>query len=527
MLKKCLSLLMAVCLFAGCLCACGEKENSGKKTLVWAMPFYTQTDDKVVLAEINKELEKQMPGVELSFMYESSLAKKWPLLMAGKTQIDIAHAGFDNDLATDINRKSYQPLDDLINKYAPSIKKDWETYSDQFLTGSSNGVLYAIPNVQNQVHDTKYIRIPKELSSLFDAETFMSLIKKSPTLSDELCAFLDDYMAKAVAYIDANPDSGLYAPYIDIEYFYDNFVKRGYEFFSEESNLCYEVFADDEKVTVESFNETDTFKIFAKWARSWYEKGFIPQDVLTGMNTTGRTCMIFSSILDFNLHDENGDGIIEPGESAVMGDTHYIYNCMPNEQKFRGISVIGSELTYNTIPTTAKYPEEAIQLLELLRTEKGSTLLNLIIYGIEGKHYSKNDDGTIKPIGYSGGQGTSSSPYGKANWMVSNMLDYQYIVEPFKADSRDKALKYLNEVRKNFYATPVCGLQIINDSVTKELSMIASVVEEYELQIIGGTTKDYTAMIETLGKNMKTAGLDKVKEEYQKQVDEYIANAKK
>lgn len=526
MLKKGFSLLMAVCMFVGCLCACGEKDTSGKKTLVWAMPFYTQSDDKVVLEEINKELEKQMPGVQLSFIYDTSLSKKWQLYMAGKQQIDIAHAGFASDLATEINKHSYQPLEDLINKYAPSIKKDWETYSDQFLTGSSNGVLYAIPNVQNQVLDTCYIRIPKELSSLFDAEAFMSLIKKSPTLTEELCVFLDDYMDKAVAYIDANPDCGLYNPYIDVEYFYDNFVKRGYNFLDKDTNLCYEVFAEDNTVKVESFNETEAFKTYAKWAKTWYEKGYIPQDILTGMTTTGRACMLFASIFDFNMHDENSDGIIEPGESEVAGDTHCMYSCTPDEQKYRGLSCIGSELTYNTISTTAKYPKEAMQLMELLRTDDGKTLLNLIIYGIEGKHYTKNDDGTIKPIGYSGGQGTSSSPYGKANWMVSNMMGgYQYIVNPFKADSTEKAFKYFTEDVKNHQATPVCGMQVVNDSITNELALIASVLEEYELQITGGVSKNYTSVMENMIKEMNSAGLDKVKENYQQQVNEYIASA--
>ena len=527
-MKKIISLLLAVSMIAVFFAGCGNKKgNSGKTQLVWAMPFYPQTDDAKVLEEINKELENVMPGTELSFIYDMSMSKKWSLYMAGKQQIDIAHAGFANDLATEINKKSYRPLDELIDKYAPTIKKDWEAYSDEFLTGTSGGKLYAIPNVQNQVLDTVYLRIPVKVYNLFDVDEFKKLVNSSSILTEEICVMLDKYMDAATAYIKANPNSGMTNPYIDVEYFYKYFVKRGYEFFSTDSNLCYQIFPEKDNVEIVPFNETSAFKTYAKWASTWYKKGYIPQDVLTGMSTSGRTCMLFASIADFNLHDSNSDGIIGPDESPIISDPdYYIVGATPNSQKYRGCSVIGSQLTYNTIPTTAKYPEKAMQLLELLRTEKGKRLLNLIIYGIEGKHYSKTGDDTIKAIGYEGTQGTSSSPYGKAGWMVSNMMSNQYIIEPFTADSRDIANKYLTETAKSFYKTPICGMQVDNANITNELSQISAVLKEYELQITGGVSENYESIMSDMKNKMASAGLDTVKKDYQKQVKDYIKSKK-
>ena len=52
------------------------------------------------------------------------------------------------------------------------------------------------------------------------------------------------------------------------------------------------------------------------------------------------------------------------------------------------------------ISINSKHPERAMQLIGLMNTEKGKDLYNLLVFGIEGEHYTKVNDKEIQPIGY-------------------------------------------------------------------------------------------------------------------------------
>lgn len=44
------------------------------------------------------------------------------------------------------------------------------------------------------------------------------------------------------------------------------------------------------------------------------------------------------------------------------------------------------------ISINSKHPERAMQLIGLMNTEKGKDLYNLLVFGIEGEHYTKVND---------------------------------------------------------------------------------------------------------------------------------------
>ena len=60
-----------------------------------------------------------------------------------------------------------------------------------------------------------------------------------------------------------------------------------------------------------------------------------------------------------------------------------------------------------------------MQLIGLMNTEKGKDLYNLLVFGIEGEHYTKVNDKEIQPIGYTS-QPTSESPYGQYRFAIGN-----------------------------------------------------------------------------------------------------------
>lgn len=517
-MKRMFAILLA-CLLVVSLVGCGKDgSKSGTDTLVWAMPLTVQTDSEMVWEEVNKQLAELMPGTELEFMLDSSMSSKWALWMAGKTQVDIALSGYTNDLASEINKKSFYELNDLVKKYAPTVKEEWEVYEKDYQTGMSNGKLYAIPNVQIHVNDEVFVSVPAYLSQYLDTAELQRLAKEHTTSVEAFYVVLDKYMQEAKKHIDTKTTVGLIS---GVDHFYRNFVKRGYEFIGGNNSLvCYKVTDPDVKVI--DFHETEEYKAYVKYAAKWYKEGLISKDILTGDDGIGSLMGIMSAnITNFRQYDVDKNGIIDGNAGEGQTKKSYQVSVTPKEQKYNGTAVIGSLKTYCSIPRTAAHPEKAMQLIELLRTDKGAKLLNTIIYGIEGTHYEKLSDTEIKAVDYEG-QASSSSKYGLSNWMVSSMIHGMYICYPYTTATYDAAMTYYEEERPNFTKTPVYGMVVDNSKVENELAQMTAANDEFELQLIGGANSGIEDTFNKMQAKIKAAGLEKVIKEYQKQVDDFI-----
>lgn len=520
-MKRFLSLLIVAVLILGVLCGCGGNgDNGGKVNLVWALPLAEQSDTDEVLEGVNKLLAEKLPNTTLELMLDSSMGTKWSLWMAGKKPIDIASSGYVNDLASEINKKSYVELNDLIEEYAPTIKKEWEKYSIDYATGMVNGKLYAIPDLQIHINDEMFFSVPEYYYQYLDVAALQKAVKENLTTTEVFYQIIDDYLAKASKVPNAR-NAGLMSY---VEHFFRCFAKRGYEFVGGTSSLfCYR--KDDETCKIVNFYETEEYLTYIKYAARWYEKGYISKDILTGEDGIGdKEALCTANQTNFRKVDANDDGIITPDEQNADGiskTNQYKISLTTDDQKYVGSSVLGSLSVYLSIPTTSKNPERAIQLLELLRTEEGKDILNMLVYGFEGKHYEVIGDNHIDAFEYAG-QATSSNSYGIPNWIMGNQLN-MYVCSPYSQITYDAAVEYYDVERPNYKRTKLFGYSFSNDAVKNQLSQLSAVNEEFMLQLIGGTSKaDYMTTYNQMMSKLKAAGTEKVIADYQKQADDYI-----
>jgi len=496
---------------------CNGKNSDNKEvTLVWAIADIKQKDSDLVMVEVNKMLSELLPGTKLEMIQDSSLGTKWSLWMAGKTQIDIAHAGFDTNLQDEISKQSYYKMNDLINQYAPTIKEEWEKYGPLYMTGTVGGDLYAIPNIQVHINNWRCISVPSDLKDYIDADAILKAATENTTTTEEFYIAMDQYLEKVFA-AKANNDR-----LIDINNLYKCIVKlRGFEAIgSNESNYVYR--ASDDNVKVMDLYDTPEFALFMKYARRWFEKGYVPKDIISqqGGYTGDQSVLVargYNALTEDP--DRTGKSIVKSGEFEELK-----ISITPDSQLFSGSNVVGSLMTYNAIPITAKHPERAMQLLELLRTEKGRPLLNLLVYGIEGKHYEKLSDTEIKAFDYEG-QGSSKSAYGLRNWVMGTHLN-MYVVRHYTELTREAGKKYYDEIMPGIRKTPVYGMTVDVSRIENELAQIKGVCGEFELQLISGAFENYETIHKNMKNKLKSAGEDKVITELQKQVDKYIADNK-
>jgi len=506
-------ILLAVCLFAGC--GGGGADPDKNVTLVWAMSSSKQEDFDKVNEKIQEKLAELLPNTKLELMLDTSMASKWSLWMAGGEVIDIAHAGYVTDIQTEINAESYMPLDDLIEEYAPTIKEQKDgMFKDLYNCGTYQDELYAIPIPQIYVKETLTITIPDALTQYMDVAGVINECYASTTTTEKVYELLDSFLKKSkeAKAIDTEKISDLINP----ETMYD-LAKRGYEFIGGEySSACYKMTADGD-VKIEDFHKTKEFKDYIKWMSKWYKEGFISKDILTGGGAGSRCYIIECHNLD--RMNEGADHTYSKLDGSVGIDRRYLCVTSP-EKDFRGSSQLGYLSTYIAIPTTSENPERAMQFIELLYSEKGADLLNLINYGIEGTHYEKRSDTEITAFDYQG-QATSGSKYGIPPWMTANMFN-SYIINPYTAETKEYAVDYFKNKNPKRPTTPMYGFSFDSTKLTLKLSNIGLVNQEYEFQLTSGVYEDYASVYDALIKKTEEAGLNEIIAEYQAQADKYL-----
>ena len=515
-------LLIAISILPGCgKNKISHTDDASKDvTLRWVIPFSKQADFNKVEKEINTLLSPLLPNTTLELVLDPSMGDKWSLWMSGKTSFDLAHSGYSNDLQSEIMKNSFLSLNDLVEQYAPTVKSEMEgVYNTIYLTGMNKEQLYAIPNIQYHIHETVIIKLSKELEQYFDIDAIVTAGHASPKTTGALYKALDEGIAKAN---EAAGKNGKTKVNIDISRLYDCIAKRGYIFIGGRgSNLCYDPYADKSEVI--DFYQTEGFKTHIKYAQKWYANGNIAKDILTG-----------------EFGDVSGGQIVPVSGSRINVNERSIWSGTIDNREELHISIdkpendilgahdIGSLATYTSIPFTAKNPARAMQLLELLRTEKGAPLLNLITYGIEGtkgedgKHYKKVSDNEIETFDYVG-QGTSGSKYGIPNWLVGNMFNQYICNPPYSKDTVSYGKNYYENYLPKVKRTALTGFCFDVQPVKNQMAQILSVDKEFEPQLAYGVLSDYNSTYDTLLSRNKTAGIEAVITEFQKQADDYSA----
>ena len=515
-----LSLLMAAALSLTLFSACGEDKASSdfvtdselEVTLKWVVPVAAQSDLNVVQDKVNEMLPSLLPNTKIELICDSAVGDKWQLWMSGKMSFDIVASGFAFSLQEEIMKNSFLPLDQLVENYAPTIKAEREgLFHSAYMTGEYNGQLYAIPNIQYHTKETTQISVSKSIAEYLDIDRLVSVAHATPKTTEEFYQILDEFMAKA-----SEAKGGKVQ--LDMEHFWgNNIAKRGYVFVGGElSTLCYDAFADQVKII--DFCTTEEFKTFIKYASKWYKEGYIAKDILTGaVGTSGNTTV-------GTLSGYIGSRYGADDRWVIDNITDPTYNIVLDDPKFdiAASHSIGSLMTYQSIPVTAENPARAMKLLELLRTEQGKDVLNTLVYGIEGTHYEKTGDNTIKAFDYLG-QGSSSSKYGIPNWHMGNLFN-MYVIAPYDMGVYNYGKNYYETYDSKVQKHKLYGLCFDIQPVRSAMSQLLSNNKEYLPQLTYGVMADYQSTYDTLLSRAQAAGIQKVIDEFQKQADDYIAS---
>ena len=162
------------------------------------------------------------------------------------------------------------------------------------------------------------------------------------------------------------------------------------------------------------------------------------------------------------------------------------------------------------IPVTSQDPQRAMMFLELLHTD--ADVINTLCFGIEGVNYNKTDkEGIVELVGDKKWQGKLPQ------WMMGNVY-LQYITTD-EDPTKNEKLKAVSDGAKINFTT---GFFFDPTPVETQIAALNNVRTELDRPLRTGAVDPATNYDKHLA-NLKSAGIDEIIAEAQKQLDAWMA----
>lgn len=170
---------------------------------------------------------------------------------------------------------------------------------------------------------------------------------------------------------------------------------------------------------------------------------------------------------------------------------------------------------FTVISPASKKPERVLMFLNLLYKDK--SFRDLYLYGVEGQDFIAIGDDQFKyPDGLD-----KTNVFFNEWWMVTPWSNTRISANATETDK--KTIAFLTDPA-NFEKSIIAGFEFNPDAVKSEISKVSAVVSEYRkvLESGSGSPQQQDAKYEEFIDKMKRAGVDKIIEEKQRQIDEFL-----
>lgn len=440
----------------------------------------TEQKDKAAVEEALNALlkDKINATVKINAIDWGNWGQKINLMSASGEPFDLAFtAGWDN-FSGNVAKGAFLDITSMIDEYAPDAKA---AMNPLLLTGTQiEGKNYALPVVMEMAQQFGVV-LNKDLVDKYSFD--LSTLKTFADLTPMLQTIKEKEPNVTPMWGGKNNISLI--PYENI------------------GNAPGAIKKDGSTTVVnqwESPEMLDTLKLL----RDWNKQGFFQKDPATNKDAgpSNKAGTIFAQWQQ-----------LTPGKDKTLSQ-QWGHNIVQVEltTPYTASGDLSGAMT--AVSRTSKNPERALMFINLLYSD--AQILNTLVNGVEGKHWVKTGDTTIKlPDGVAAGQ----SGYAPGiNYMYGNQfLNYLWENEdPQKWD----AYKAFNEAA---VPSKIVGFMYNAEPVKNEEAAISNIYNEY-IDGLSTGVMDYETELPKFIDKMKKAGLDKVIAEKQKQIDAFLAN---
>jgi putative aldouronate transport system substrate-binding protein len=459
-----------------------SKDETYEITMVYLTTTSSIDDLPLVQEEINKISKKKINAtVKLVPIGGAAWQQQQNLMLTSNEKLDLVLSSSFYGYNTQAVKGLYIPLDDLLKSHGQDITK---VVPEHLLEGNKvNDKIYGIPSIRDwgsyygfamrkDLVDKYSIDLSK-IKSYADLENVFKTIKENePTLTPVVNTSMGTSVATAIA-------AGKFDVLGD--------------------NLGVVSFKDKEIVNM---FEDPQYVEAVELARKWFKAGYIIKDSATSKESAAN---LVKANKGFGYFAKMKPGF-DVQEKGITG--HDMVSVKLSDVYSYTDAATGFNMS---IARNSENPEKAMEFINLLYSDKD--IMNLLDLGIEGKHYVKNSDGTIKLP-----DGVKESKYVFNQWEIGN----NFLTYPWEGNTAE----YWDVMKKHndsAVLSPAFGFTFNPDSVKTEIAASMNVLNQYKLGLESGTLDPEKSLAEFNNK-LKESGLGKIINEKQKQFDEWKKN---
>lgn len=501
-MKKLIAALLAVCMSMSVLCGCvqgdpnspidpnattnvpGRNGTSAEKTKVTYIRPGTEVEhnDELVQA-INDKLDADGTGLELEIIYIPSdvFQDKVNMMLSTGEEFDLLCVMEDQKPFTAfIAAEGIVP----ITRYVKDSENLMKVIPDYMWESATvNGEIYTIPANWCETADQNCcITVRRDKMDEYGL--------KDPQTMDDLMHMCDVFAEKW---------NGSSKPVVIPMYREPfNYLFRTMDSypFTVQKDLIY----IDQEGNVKNWMETDEFKQSAEFFRKLYEKGYIPEDILSAGWSSWNTMLTGNFIWVDQCQLWDSKDVWQERIPGVKLDTIYLNQNAPQfrPNTFRNDTAVSS---------TSEHPEAAVKFMDWVYASQEN--YDLMVYGVKGLTWNDAGENFY----------TKVDPNFEFNtdWMIGNLNYVRYqegTYEKFIDIMGKEKTDAVNSVALNFVFDPT--------NVADEYATCQAEVERSVYPIKLGIVS-YEEGYEDALARMKAAGIDKVVAEYQRQMDAYLS----
>lgn len=244
---------------------------------------------------------------------------------------------------------------------------------------------------------------------------------------------------------------------------------------------------DDESATVKVVWEDPTVMENLKILHKWFKEGYINPDAAT-ITELPKYRPLYAA-----------QGFPHAWENATdypRADHHFF------GPAYSTGTIQGSFMAINA---GTKYPEESLKFIELINTD--AYLRNLIAYGIEGTHYEKVGDNSIKKL---------TDSYEVPAYSQGTFFN-MYTVSP----APETMWTDLQEQQKQAFASPALGFVFESKNVQNQIAACTNIIDKYFPSLMSGAVDPETTIPQMMSE-LEKAGIRDIVAETQTQLDAYL-----
>ena len=498
MKTKLLALILAVSLIVGLLAGCGSKapatsepgvvDTSKEVNLVMYVISDRPAGQDIVDENLNKILKEKMnTTLTINWIPWSDYANKYALLFSSGEVFDLVYTSSWVNFTSLAQKGAFMSLDELWPTYAPNNFA--KTTAEAKMQATVDGHYYCIPSqlATYRAYGAMYRADLMEgsdwsgkMETWEDIEAYLDIVKANHPGIDPLDIYssgseVDDMWIFSNGY---NPSKG-----------------------STNDFLFYDMSSDSPKL--ETYYEIESIPAFLEMMNRWNEKGFFSKSALADTDsskmTNGKAALKFH-----NIDTYSGTYIQHPDWGFQYAPMNKYMAHLPFTQDSVSIS------------TTSKNPERAMAFWELLTSDQ--EVYDAFMYGVLGTSYVLNEAGQFRI--------TDPSTYATSAMWAARTTGLNRDADGTPEAYGQWHAVFEEQIAADNTAERYSAFVIDTSSIETESAACQNVHQQYWWPLELGYVDPVEGLAEYQAK-MEAAGIEKVREVIQAQLDAYVANMAK